>query len=282
MSMGKLLKGLKKVFSREAPAEPVSKPDVYVIIPAYNEEKWIGKTIESVKGQNYDGNIKTVVVENGSTDRTASVANDHGVDEVIHTDIRGISHAKNLGVRSVKKDAKPESIYIFNDADTLMEDNVVDSVYRKILTGNRGGKVRLIPSDDKRMRARFFSGLDVTLNKAKVWKPASKLGIYPGWGATTYTTKEYFDELGGFDENKTSLVDLDFFGKMLKSGDYGYVSDAKVHSSMRSQLKNGYMKPLWRDIKNGVKNFITHSKGKYKEREWVRDVPSTYAKEASA
>ncbi|NPA29048.1 MAG: glycosyltransferase family 2 protein, partial [Epsilonproteobacteria bacterium] len=46
---------------------------VTIIVPAFNEEKTIGKTIESLKEQTYP-NLEIIVVDDGSTDRTFSTA----------------------------------------------------------------------------------------------------------------------------------------------------------------------------------------------------------------
>ena len=66
---------LVPVFADESP--PVA--DVLVAIPAYNEERFIGSVVHGVRMEGFD----CVVVDDGSTDRTAEIATAAGA--VVHT-----------------------------------------------------------------------------------------------------------------------------------------------------------------------------------------------------
>ena len=71
------------------------KPSVSVIIPAYNEEKYLETTLKSVVNQYYD-NLELIVVPNGCTDKTADIAEKFTVN-IYETDEKSISLAKNIG-----------------------------------------------------------------------------------------------------------------------------------------------------------------------------------------
>lgn len=92
-----------------------SEPLVSVIIPAYDEEAFVAEAIESCLAQTYP-RVETIVVDDGSTDRTAEIA--AGYDEVELIRLRpnrGLPAARNAGVA-----ASNGEILAFLDADDVM------------------------------------------------------------------------------------------------------------------------------------------------------------------
>jgi glycosyltransferase involved in cell wall biosynthesis len=81
----------------EAP-RPLSglAPLVSVVIPCYNSARYLGETIESVLAQTY-APVEVIVVDDGSTDTTAKIAQSYPVQYVYQTN-GGISAARNTGV----------------------------------------------------------------------------------------------------------------------------------------------------------------------------------------
>jgi glycosyltransferase involved in cell wall biosynthesis len=71
------------------------RPLVSVIIPCYNSARYLAETIESVLAQTYP-RVEVVLVDDGSTDATAQIAQDYPVNYVYQTN-RGISAARNTG-----------------------------------------------------------------------------------------------------------------------------------------------------------------------------------------
>ena len=75
-------------------------PLVSVVIPAYNAERWIEETIASARSQTYP-QIEIIVVNDGSTDDTASILEAIGKDEprlrTIHQQNSGLPAARNRG-----------------------------------------------------------------------------------------------------------------------------------------------------------------------------------------
>ncbi|MBN1602066.1 MAG: glycosyltransferase [Chitinispirillaceae bacterium] len=72
------------------------KPTVTVIIPAYNEELSIRACLESLNNQDYRGNFEIVVIDNASSDATASIAKSFSAN-VIYEAQRGYNFAIKRG-----------------------------------------------------------------------------------------------------------------------------------------------------------------------------------------
>ena len=100
----------------------VEKPLVSVIIPAYNAEKWINETIESVLSQDYES-LEVIVVDDGSTDGTGLIVGrfEQRV-RYIHKLNGGQGSARNAGIK------KSKGKYIaFVDSDDLWASNKISS-----------------------------------------------------------------------------------------------------------------------------------------------------------
>ncbi len=70
---------------------------VSVVIPAYNAERWLPETLESVAAQNMD-DMEVIIVDDGSTDGTAAyVERQWPQFKLTRTANQGVSHARNLG-----------------------------------------------------------------------------------------------------------------------------------------------------------------------------------------
>jgi hypothetical protein len=90
------------------------RPKVVVIIPALNEEASIGKVIEDIPRRSVD---QVVVVDNGSTDRTAHIARKLGVTVVRETE-KGYGSACLAGIRYItRKYWDGSTIVVFLDGD---------------------------------------------------------------------------------------------------------------------------------------------------------------------
>jgi glycosyltransferase involved in cell wall biosynthesis len=74
---------------------------VSVVIPAWNRERTLLHTLESVAAQTYR-NLEIIIVDDGSTDSTAAIAQNFCKSEsrarLTQTENRGVSSARNLGV----------------------------------------------------------------------------------------------------------------------------------------------------------------------------------------
>lgn len=80
-----------------------NSPLVSVLIPTFNREKFIGEAIESVLEQTFQ-DFEIIVVDDGSTDRTAEVIKSFPADKLIyiHQPNRGRSNARNHALSLAK------------------------------------------------------------------------------------------------------------------------------------------------------------------------------------
>lgn len=87
--------------------------EVSVVIPAYNVEKYIGQTIQSVIDQTFPAK-EIIVVDDDSTDKTAEIIKQYPQVRYIHQSNAGVSVARNTGV-----DAANYKWIAFLDGDDL-------------------------------------------------------------------------------------------------------------------------------------------------------------------
>ena len=78
---------------------------VSVIIPAYNAQQYITRTVNSVLAQTYE-NMQIIVVDDGSTDDTPGIcdryAGKHENITAVHRENGGPSAARNAGLKIAK------------------------------------------------------------------------------------------------------------------------------------------------------------------------------------
>ncbi len=100
--------------------EKKKKKNVSVIVTAYNEEENIEKCIESIQNQDYDGDVEIVIVNDGSTDKTADIIANYPVKLINLENNHGKAQALNMGVNNAKGD-----ILVFSDSDSQMAKNAI-------------------------------------------------------------------------------------------------------------------------------------------------------------
>lgn len=175
--------------------------NITVVIPAHNEEKYLGRCLASINDQSIpqDMQVENIVVLNRCSDKTEEVAKAHGAT-VVSNDSKNLSSIKNTGVAH----AKTEWV-ITIDADSWMSKGVLTEIYQHAKSpSSLGGGIRIKPE-------RSSPGIVVGYGMMLI--PAFFLGLSFGM---YWFRKSDFDAIGGFDEKRHIAEDVDFL-KRLKS-----------------------------------------------------------------
>lgn len=203
-----------------------------VVIPAHNEEKYIGACLEAIHAaRNYakipEDKVEIIVVCNRCTDDTAAVAQDMGA-KVCTNDDKCISAIRNAGARMAKG-----QILVTIDADSRMEKTSLLEIYRMLRSKKYiGGGT--ISTFDRYSLGIAVSAMVVAANVAPIMikqKAPLMCGMF-------WCLKRDFDRLGGFDETLVSLEDMDFAVRLKQLGEkrgkkYGVLRKSKIITSSR-------------------------------------------------
>lgn len=111
-------------------AESKSLPNIFVLIPALNEEKSIGSVIDDIPK---DLVQEIIVIDNGSTDSTQSVVRQHGAT-ALQEKTRGYGHALMKGLHYIAD--KQPGIIVFLDGDYSDHPGEIPDVIKPILEEN--------------------------------------------------------------------------------------------------------------------------------------------------
>lgn len=122
-----------------------TQPLVSVVIPCYNQGRFLRDAIDSVLAQTHP-DVEVIVVDDGSTDDTASVAHSRPAVRYIHQENGGAAAARNAGFAASRGD-----YVIFLDADDRLLPHAVASGVESLAAHTDWafvtGHVRLISED---------------------------------------------------------------------------------------------------------------------------------------
>lgn len=183
-------------------------PTVSVVIPLYNKEKWIEKTLSSVLNQSFT-DWEAIIVDDGSTDRSVEVVEkfilkNPGNWVLIKNQNAGQCRTRNSGI------ARATGEYVaFLDADDIWSRNKMSDQVQ-VLRNNSDVSLVISPylifSDSNKTthhRLVLHKNTKVLLNR---WLRMQGYGA--GTESTGMTRTSLLREIGGFDENLSTSAGL--------------------------------------------------------------------------
>ncbi len=112
-----------------------------IIIPAHNEEKYIGACLQSIKNQKFL-DYEIIVVCDSCTDKTNQIAQKY-TKKVYEIKKKNVSCARNIGARKATG-----NILVFLDADSVIVPNLLVEINAAIKNGYIGGVTKTKSLED--------------------------------------------------------------------------------------------------------------------------------------
>jgi len=189
-----------------------------IVIPALNEARAIGSTIDHARRLNHLAEI--IVVDGGSTDETVAIARARGVRVLTSEAGRGAQ------MRAGAREASGAAI-LFLHADTIVPPSIDDEILR-VLEDARvvGGNCR-VRFDGDSTAARFLTWLYPQLRR---------LGLLYG-DSGIFVRRDVYDAVGGFAPLEL-FEDLDFVQRLRRRGRVVTLSVTVVTSARRFERRS--------------------------------------------
>ncbi|MFB2983758.1 glycosyltransferase family 2 protein [Microseira sp. BLCC-F43] len=222
-------------------------PLVSVIIPAYNAQRFIERTLKSVLAQTYD-NLEVIVVDDGSQDRTAeivqSIAKLDGRVRLLQQPNAGVAAARNLAIQK----SRGEFIAPIDADDIWYPENLEKQVKCMIKSDSSVGLVYSwsvdINEDDF-----LTGGFHASAQEGKVYLPLLWHNFI-GNGSAVLIRRTCLEKVGGYnneqlkDEHSHGSEDWELYLRIAECYQFGVVPEFLIgyrKNSLSTSYKDASM-----------------------------------------
>ena len=210
---------------------------ISIVIPTWNEEKYLPKLLDSIKKQSYK-NYEIIVSDANSKDKTRQIAKKYGC-RVVKGGMPGIG--RNNGPKAAKG-----NLLLFLDADVQFDKDFLKKALNEINEREIDiAGVFIHPLTDKLIDKIYL----------KIFNSCTFITqfFYPNaYGGTIFCKKWLHEKVNGFDETVKLGEDLDYVQRCGKQGKFRIIKSAKIYFSMRRFEDEGRLKV-------GIRHFLSAS-----------------------
>lgn len=194
---------------------PENKPHITIIVPVYDEETHIKALNEHIQANAHNKDeLEILIVDGGSTDESRAVALNEGLTVVSSSKGRAVQMNRGAAV------AQADILY-FLHVDTLPPRDFDKTIRKAVQTGNQAGCFRMRFDSESRF-LQFFS-----------WFTRINHQICRGGDQSLFITKQFFYELGGFDESYMVYEDAEFIRRIYKKAPFKILPENVITSARR-------------------------------------------------
>lgn len=186
------------------PDQPAEGRRLSVIIPARNEEASLPHLLQSLQAQKRKPD-EIIVVNDGSTDRTAEIAREHGARVIDVTGVPAGWTGKNWAIWTGYRESTGD-LLAFIDADIRLEPEALSAV--TAACARTGGAVSIVPyheavhAHEKMAMITNFLGMFTFLSRFEKRNP--RQGLY---GPLIMVSREHYEAIGGHAAIRGEVID---------------------------------------------------------------------------
>jgi glycosyltransferase involved in cell wall biosynthesis len=208
----------------------MTQPTVSVVIPTYNEEEHLARTLESIVGQTYPGIVEVLVADGRSTDRTRAIAGAFATVRIVDNPRRIQAAGLNQALAVAKGD-----VIVRVDGHCVLAPDYVEACVAALESSGAamvGGGMHPVPSGRGTPRAQ--RGIAVAMGSRVGAGPARfhQASASAGWVDTVYLgayRAAHARAIGGYADDMTVNEDAEFAIRMRAHG--GIWFDPSIRST---------------------------------------------------
>jgi hopene-associated glycosyltransferase HpnB len=218
------------------PAAPEGCPDVDIVVPARDEAHTIGPVIGSLLGQDYRGKFRVILVDDNSTDGTASLAGTAANLTIITLQSKPVEWSGKLWALSQGVAASRAPVLLFTDADIVHDPRHLSSLVAKLeqsRTDMVSEMVRLNCASlaERALVPAFVYFFQMLYPFSRVNDPSSSVAAAAG--GTVLIRREALLRIGGIEAIKNNLIDDVALAKSVKRSGAIFLGHSGLAVSIR-------------------------------------------------
>ncbi len=200
----------------------MGQPELSIVIPAWNEEACIGRTLESILAFTENRGDTEIVVSVSGNDRTADIAD--GFPVIVCRSEKGRAVQMNNGAAKCSG-----RILYFLHADTIPPATFCDDILDAVNRGSQAGCFQM-NFDDPHPLMQLFG-----------WFTQFPLPICRGGDQSLFITKDLFTKIGGFDHSLQVMEDIEIIERIERNGGFT-ILESRITTSSRKYHDNGILR----------------------------------------